>query len=260
MMDERLSKVDELISLFERIEKLIRDPFVDEFSSNREITEVQKKTSSLIGQLDDIINEFGDRYRFKSNRRKQDIFRDAVTIRSQWGSAVLKEVIGELYIIKEKFKKSLLSKSDIKENLAVLKLENPIFKNTQFNLRSKYCFVMMPFTEKWSNRVWEKLKSIIECKSIRCDRADSLYGYNVLEDIWKAINEAELLVADVTNKNPNVFYEIGLSHSLGKRVILITQNIEDIPFDFRGYRHLVYEDNVDGFLILEKELSKFIDL
>lgn len=259
MMDERLLKIDDLIGLFERIEKLIRDPFIDEISSSREITEVQKKTSSLIGQLDDIINEFGDRFRIKSNRKK-DIFRDAVTIRSQWGSAVLTEVIGELYIIKEKFKKSLLSKSEIKESLNVIKQENPIFKITQFNLRSRYCFVMMPFTEKWSNRVWEKLKNVIESNSIRCDRADSLYGHNVLEDIWKAINEAELLVADVTNKNPNVFYEIGLAHSLGKRVILITQNIEDIPFDFRGYRHLVYEDNVDGFLILEKELSKFMDL
>lgn len=105
-MNDQLSKIEELTGLFERIETLIRDPFNDEISSNREITEVQKKTSSLIAQLDDIIDEFGDRFRIQSNRKK-DIFRDAVTIRSQWGSAVIKDVIGELYIIKEKYKKSI---------------------------------------------------------------------------------------------------------------------------------------------------------
>jgi hypothetical protein len=258
-MNEQLSKIDELLSLFESIEKLIRDPFMDEISSNGEITLLQRRTSSLIGELDDIITEFGDRYRIQSNRKK-DIFRDAITIRSQWGSGVLKEVIGELYIIREKYKKSIPEIGDTDRKSAIPKTANSIFQNNAFQLRLGYCFVMMPFTEKWSNRVWDKLKNVIERKSLKCDRADSLYGHNVLEDIWKAINEAEVLVADVTNKNPNVFYEIGLAHSLGKRVILITQNIDDIPFDFRGYRHLVYEDNVDGFKILENELSKFIYL
>lgn len=59
-------------------------------------------------------------------------------------------------------------------------------------------------------------------------------------------------------KNPNVFYEIGIAHTLGKNVILITQDIEDIPFDFRLFRHMDYEDNIDGFNTLEQKLKKSI--
>jgi len=116
----------------------------------------------------------------------------------------------------------------------------------------------MPFSEDWSDRVNKRIKKVLSSFKIEHKRADNLYGENVLEDIWIAINEASLIIAETTGKNPNVFYEIGIAHTLGKNVIILTQNIEDIPFDFRMYRHIEYKDNVDGFNKLESELKKFI--
>lgn len=134
----------------------------------------------------------------------------------------------------------------------------PIFNHREFTQKSNMCFIVMPFSEKWSDRVNTKLKEILFSLGIRQKRADNLFGENVLEDIWIAINEASFIIAETTGKNPNVFYEIGIAHTLGKKVILLTQNIDDIPFDFKMYRHIEYEDNVDGFSTLESKLKEFI--
>lgn len=111
----------------------------------------------------------------------------------------------------------------------------------------------------------EEIKKILELNLVSLERegfsfsrADSLYGHNILEDIWIAINESSLIIADITSRNPNVFYEIGIAHTLGKKVILLTQKVTDIPFDFKNYRHIIYEDNVDGFNILNVELPNYL--
>ncbi len=134
---------------------------------------------------------------------------------------------------------------------------SPIFTNRDFKDKDKYCFVLMPFTLDWSNRVYKQVRTIVNEIGYNCERADNLYGKNILEDIWTAINEAEIIVADVTAQNANVFYEIGIAHTLGKKVILLTQNIADIPFDFKGYRHIVYQDNVDGFETLKSSIHEY---
>jgi hypothetical protein len=153
--------------------------------------------------------------------------------------------------------KSLLVNNNNKMNKNEL-ITNPIFNERNFKLKHGNCFVVMPFSEPWSDRVYKKLKSILISQKITVVRADNLFGQNVLEDIWIAINESSFIIADTTNKNPNVFYEIGIAHTLGKNVILITQDIEDIPFDFRLFRHVAYEDNVDGFNTLEQKLIQSI--
>ncbi|MCW7483222.1 hypothetical protein [Leptospira kanakyensis] len=135
---------------------------------------------------------------------------------------------------------------------------NPIFKNRNFNSNKNYAFVLMPFTEIWSDLVWEKIKSQVSLLNFKCERADDLSGHNVLEDIWTGINEAELIIADLTNKNPNVFYEIGIAHTLGKRVILITQDEGTLPFDFRIYRVIFYKSDETGLSLLSDQLTKYI--
>ncbi len=141
-----------------------------------------------------------------------------------------------------------------KEELSV----NPIFKNRNFNLIKQYAFVLMPFTEIWSDIVWEKIKLKVNSLNFKCKRADDLSGHNVLEDIWTGINEADIIIADITNKNPNVFYEIGIAHTLGKRVILITQDEGTLPFDFRIYRVIFYKCDEDGLSLLCEQIKKFI--
>jgi hypothetical protein len=78
----------------------------------------------------------------------------------------------------------------------------------------------------------------------------------VIEDIWVAINSAKVIIADCTGRNPNVFYELGMAHTIGKEVVLITQDIDDIPFDVRHIRFIVYEYTPRGMKEFEVQLKK----
>lgn len=136
-------------------------------------------------------------------------------------------------------------------------IEN-LFGRTEIKKREGLCFVIMPFTQTWSNRIY---RIISECLAHGFDevevvRADNLFGQDVLLDIWKAICEAEIVVAEVTGRNPNVFYELGLAHAVGTDVILLSQSSEDIPFDLKRYRHIIYEDNEDGTQLLRIKLQQ----
>ena len=117
----------------------------------------------------------------------------------------------------------------------------------------------MPFTEEWSDRVYNRLiKQNIEAIGLQCVRADNLNGQIIIEDIWTQINQAAIIIADVTNKNANVMYELGIVHTLGKPTILLTQDIKNIPFDFTHLRHHDYKDNIESFEVFGKKLRQII--
>lgn len=134
------------------------------------------------------------------------------------------------------------------------------FPQVDLPVDEKLVFVLMPFGEKWSNRIWKKhLRLIIANSGLTPKRADDLYGLNVIQDIWRSIKQAHIVVADVTGRNPNVYYEVGIAHALRKPTIIITQSADDIPFDLRSFRHIIYQDNSDGYEILEKLIPKTVD-
>src|SRR4051795_6436107 len=76
----------------------------------------------------------------------------------------------------------------------------------------------------------------------------------IMDDIARSIQRARLINADLTGRNPNVFYEVGIAHALNKQVLLMTQSIDDVPFDLRHRRALVYEYSPRGCKKLEKDL------
>lgn len=132
----------------------------------------------------------------------------------------------------------------------------PIFKSRDTRIDNNKIFVLMPFTLEWSNRIWQQMiKPTIEANGYEALRADDLYGQDIVEDIWSSILSAHLVIADITGRNPNVFYELGIAHTLGKKVILISQDTNDIPFDLNRYRHIIYKDNYDGYEILKNKLE-----
>lgn len=131
---------------------------------------------------------------------------------------------------------------------------SPIFHDREFVYDDMLVFVLMPFGEPWSDRIWEAIQRIIKGKGLRAERADNRHGPVVTEDIWRGIIEARIILADVTGWNPNVFYELGISHTVGKDVILITQPSGRLPFDTQGYRHIIYSDNPAGVKLLESEI------
>lgn len=136
---------------------------------------------------------------------------------------------------------------------------NPIFKSQIFNIDLKMCFVLMPFSKKWSNRIYEKLiRKNIEKLGLQCLRADELSGRIIIEDIWTKINQCSFIIADVTEVNPNVMYELGIAHTIGKPAILITQDLSKIPFDFKHHRHFEYQDRIGGNNKFEDSMSSAI--
>jgi hypothetical protein len=67
-------------------------------------------------------------------------------------------------------------------------------------------------------------------------KADEIFApaNYITKNIWQLINRSSLLIADVTITNPNVFYELGIAHTIGRDVIIIPQNKDDIPFDIQS--------------------------
>ena len=102
-------------------------------------------------------------------------------------------------------------------------------------------FVLMPFDEDFQLVYDHFLRPRLEEVGFKVSRADDIQSQqNILRDIIKGIAESNLIVADLTNANPNVFYELGIAHAFGKPVLLVTQSIEDVPFDLKSYRLVEY--------------------
>jgi hypothetical protein len=135
----------------------------------------------------------------------------------------------------------------------------PIFTERDFVPDPKLVFVLMPFDEPWSDRIWEMLQETSASKGLRIERADNRYGPIVMEDVWSGIMECGLIIADVTGWNPNVFYELGIAHTVGKETILISQRVNRFPFDTQGLRHLLYEDTPAGLRALREQLINAVD-
>lgn len=114
--------------------------------------------------------------------------------------------------------------------------------------------VMMPFSPAFAE-VYESLKAGIEAAGMRCLRADDIWERDhILDDVLSLIWRARVVIADLSEKNPNVFYETGIAHTLGRDTILVAQSMNDIPFDLQGIRALKYLNNREG----RAELSRGI--
>ncbi len=108
----------------------------------------------------------------------------------------------------------------------------------------KMCFVIMPFGGWFDTYYNEIYCPAVQKSGLEIHRADDLYApNNIVSDIWEYTQKADIILADLTGKNPNVFYELGLAHAISKPVILITEIEEDIPFDLRAIRVLKYNKN-----------------
>ena len=115
--------------------------------------------------------------------------------------------------------------------------------------------VMMPFSPAFS-AVYESLKEGIEAAGMRCLRADDIWERDhILDDVLSLIWRARVVIADLSEKNPNVFYETGIAHTLGRDTILVAQSMSDIPFDLQGIRALKYLNNGEGRTALSRGIT-----
>jgi hypothetical protein len=120
------------------------------------------------------------------------------------------------------------------------------------------CFVVMPFHALYEAEYDRVIRPAIQALGLTCVRGDEIYGHQaIIHDIWQSIRRARLVVAELSERNPNVMYEIGLAHALGKPIVLLTRNEDDVPFDLKALRYLYYDiNNPDWGENLRSELSK----
>jgi hypothetical protein len=121
--------------------------------------------------------------------------------------------------------------------------------------------VMMPFDMSFQ-RVYDSIRGATEDVGLRCRRADEIWeNPTIIQDIVNLIDRAKVVICDCTGRNPNVFYEIGIAHALGRDVILLTQSLQDVPFDLRHLRCIPYFPNGEGLRELRLQLaSRLTDL
>lgn len=111
--------------------------------------------------------------------------------------------------------------------------------------KSDSCFVVMPFAPPIGDYYLTVYKPAIEKAQLIAVRADNeIFGTGkIMDQIWSGINAAKVLVAELTTKNANVFYELGVAHALEKPVVLVSSNEDDVPFDLRHIRVIYYDKN-----------------
>jgi hypothetical protein len=100
----------------------------------------------------------------------------------------------------------------------------------------------MPFDPAYEDTYRLGIKAAAEAEGIRAERVDEqlFHKEGILSRIYNQIIEADIIIADMTGRNANVFYEVGYAHALDKTCILLTKSVADIPFDLKHHRHIVY--------------------
>jgi nucleoside 2-deoxyribosyltransferase len=108
-----------------------------------------------------------------------------------------------------------------------------------------FAFVLMPFDAQFQDIYKLGIQSVANECGVVAERVDEqTFSETILERIYRQIENSDFVIADMTGRNPNVFYEVGYAHARGKLVTLLTQSAEDIPFDLRHHRHIVYNGSI----------------
>ena len=127
----------------------------------------------------------------------------------------------------------------------------------------KNVFMVMPFEDKLANEIYRlSTKPICNSFNLEINRADEVFTTNpILDDIISAIEKSIITIVDISGKNPNVFYELGIAHILKQnQTIIITQDEYDsIPLDITHFRIIKYEDSIVGKKEYEDKLRKTIE-
>lgn len=164
------------------------------------------------------------------------------------------EAIAEAHISSETYR--------VQREMNVIQI-NPIFGPASYTVDPRLVFVLMPFTEELTRIYSAIIKPSVEVPKfgLVCRRADDVKSNKaIIQDIWKSLCEARLVIADLSGLNPNVMYELGMAHTLGKETILIYQRAADVrfPFDLAHIRRIEYDNDALGGKNLERELKETI--
>jgi len=117
----------------------------------------------------------------------------------------------------------------------------------------------MPFSSDYDDIFFYGIMGAIKTFGAICIRADNIeFTGDILQQIYNSIYQSKLIIAEVTEQNANVFYELGYAHALKKPVILITKDVSKSPFDISGFNHIIYQNIKDLQTKLEARLKALL--
>ncbi len=216
-----------------------------------------------LGAITNMLDEVENHPRLLRSLSWNDTDYDGVAL------TVLRDIIGEnnenLKDVQEYMaKKFVVAGEDISseqtEGRKIIFSPN-IFNIPVEDVDSSLVSVMMPFSTNFS-LIYESIKEASSDAGFSCKRVDDIWEHStVIQDVFSLIFRSHIVVCDFSGKNPNVFYEAGIAHTLGKHVIPITQSESDIPFDLQHHRYLKYLNNNEGLKSFKEKLkSRFLTL
>ena len=135
------------------------------------------------------------------------------------------------------------------------RLKPKVFRLTDDLVDESLVAVMMPFDARF-NPVYAALQSAATGLGMTSQRGDDIWNHDhIIQDVVSLIGKAKVVICDLTGRNPNVFYETGIAHTLGRDVILIAQTAADVPFDVAAIRHIRYLPNAEGYATLATQVA-----
>lgn len=118
-------------------------------------------------------------------------------------------------------------------------------------------FVLTPFNER-ERPVFNVIQTVCSRYGFRCMRGDEEFAGEILPHVVALITKARLVVANISGRNPNVYYELGIAHALGKPTILVSRTLDEVPFDLRTKRIVLFGDRKDLAEKLRDEMVKLL--
>ncbi len=125
----------------------------------------------------------------------------------------------------------------------------------ELDVEDNLVFVLTPFHQS-EESIYRTIQEACRNHNLICIRGDETYSESdILSNIIKSIVRSRIIIANITSRNPNVFYELGIAQAIGKQTILVSKAPEDAPFDVKTKRMVAFENKYD----LEKKLTKALD-
>ncbi len=120
-------------------------------------------------------------------------------------------------------------------------------------------FVVMPFSAYLDDHFFFGIRGAVDSCGLNCERGDEMhFTGDIVQEIYNKIKNARIIIAEVTEHNANVYYELGFAHALQKPVILLTGDISKAPFDISGFNHIAYNNIKDLKTKLTDRLSAIL--
>ena len=117
-------------------------------------------------------------------------------------------------------------------------------------------FILMPMAHEL-DPIYEIIREAARGAGLKSYRADAIpFAGSIIDQIFESIARSGLIVADLTGRNQNVMYELGIANAMGKQTLLLAQDIGEVPFDVRHQRVLIYDLSLGKAMVLKQRLTE----